>query len=230
MKSFFVIQTFEIKILATCVFLLALANILNLIFGMPFWPITRLIDLGSDENLSAWFSSILLFIASLVGYDCWKVAKYKLLKNRNMILLFAFLLTFMSLDELARIHETIGDDLAKLTGLNNADIAKNANWVWLGGPVIILIFLYCTYALKDLFIGSMYSFKLLIAGMVSIVLGGVFLESSINFLHHEEDKLMWDIEIIVEEILEMTGSILILYALVLWRDEEFRSIKTDNLS
>lgn len=218
------IGKFELKILSVCLALLALANILNLVLGMPFWPITRLIHLGSDENAAAWFSSILFFIASIVAYDCWKLARAQAIKNCYLILYFAMLLAFMSLDELARIHETLGDDLAKLTGLNDASFAKNANWVWIGGPVIILIFGYVLYNLKSLFQTSPFSFKVLIIAFACIVVGGVFLESLTNFLNHDNLKLLWDIEVIFEETLEMLGSILIIYSLIIWRDDTIKRI------
>jgi len=51
-----------------------------------------------------------------------------------------------------------------------------------------------------------------------IILGGVILESTINFLNHEELQWLWNIEIIVEESLEMIGTLFIAYALIVWRD------------
>jgi hypothetical protein len=49
-------------------------------------------------------------------------------------------------------------------------------------------------------------------------LGGVFAESTINFLNQEELKWVWDIEVVLEESLEMMGTIFISYSLIRWRD------------
>ena len=45
---------------------LAIANLLNQAVGTPFWTITRLIDLGSDGNAAAWYSSVLLLAGAYV--------------------------------------------------------------------------------------------------------------------------------------------------------------------
>ena len=59
------------------------------------------------------------------------------------------------------------------------------------------------------------------AGFGLIVVGGVILESTINFLNHEDLQWLWDLEVVVEETLEMLGSLTLAYALCVWRDHEF---------
>jgi len=55
-------------------------------------------------------------------------------------------------------------------------------------------------------------------GLLCIIFGGVVLESTINWLNHEELQWVWEAEIVIEESFEMIGTVLIAYALVLWRD------------
>lgn len=47
----------ELKYLTIATLLLSVANIVDLLSSHPFWPITRLINLGSDQNLAAWFGN-----------------------------------------------------------------------------------------------------------------------------------------------------------------------------
>ena len=56
-------------------------------------------------------------------------------------------------------------------------------------------------------------------GLVVIVAGGVVMESTTNFLNRDDLKWIWDFEIVVEETLEMLGSLSIAYGLCVWRDQ-----------
>ena len=56
-------------------------------------------------------------------------------------------------------------------------------------------------------------------GFALIVLGGVVLESTINWLNHDDLQWVWDVEIVVEESLEMMGTISIIFSFLRWRDE-----------
>ena len=85
-------------------------------------------------------------------------------------------------------------------------------------PFIVAVFASFMFLLKRVFSlvpGSMFYLAL---GFSLIILGGVVLESTINFLNHEELQWVWDIEIVIEESLEMTGTLFIAYALIVWRD------------
>lgn len=208
----------EFQYLFAGIFFLVAANIADLILGKPFWGITRFIYLGSDDNVSAWYSSILLAVAGLVAYECSMHAKRKNIKGSLSFLLFAGLLFFMSADEVARFHEIIGGYAAKYLDISSQDFAKHSGWVWVGGPLIIAVFTGFTFLLKEVFSLVSGSMLFLVIGFSLIILGGVIVESTINFLNHEELQWVWDIEVVVEESLEMTGTIFILYALILWRD------------
>ncbi|HAJ92664.1 MAG TPA: hypothetical protein DCO71_08655 [Gammaproteobacteria bacterium] len=208
----------ELQYLFVGVIFLVVANIIDLVSGTPFWGITRFIYLGSDENVSAWYSSILLAVAGLIAYECWLYANKKNIQGSLSFLLFAGLLVFMSADEVARIHEIIGRYTADFFGISSRDFATRASWVWIGGPFVIAVFIGFMLLLRKMFSlvpGSMFY---LLTGFSLIILGGVILESTINFLNHEELQWLWNIEIIVEESLEMIGTLFIAYALIVWRD------------
>ena len=208
----------ELQYLAAGVIFLVAANIIDLVIGTPFWGITRFIYLGSDENISAWYSSILLAVAGLIAYECWRYARKKNIQGGLSLLLFAGLLFFMSADEVARIHEIIGRYAADFFGISSKDFAKRAPWVWIGGPFVIAVFIGFTLLLKNVFSLVSGSMFYLATGFSLIILGGVILEGSINFLNHEELQWLWNIEVILEESLEMTGTLFIAYALIVWRD------------
>lgn len=208
---------FSLKFLLFLIVLLTLANIIDLIAGSPIWPITRHIYLGSESNVATWFSSILLAIGGLSALQCADIARR--LGQAPWFYLLALLLFGMSCDEMAGLHETIFVDLAKLAEITEFSFARHAPWVWIGGPVIAAVFLGIAWVMRAqmaLVPGTMLFFG---AGLAMIFLGGVVLESTINFLNFEELRLIWKIEVIVEETLEMIGSLVVVQALVKWRDD-----------
>jgi len=208
----------ELQYLFSGIIFLVVANIADLIFGKPFWGITRFIHLGSDNNFSAWYSSMILAVAGLIAYECWVYAKKKEIQGSLSLLLFASLLLFMSSDEVARFHEILGKYVAQYYGISSKDFAKHASWVWIGGPFIVVVFISFLFLLKKVLALVSSSIFYLAIGLSLIILGGVILESTINFLNHEELQWVWDIEIILEESLEMIGTIVIAYGLIVWRD------------
>ena len=207
-----------IFVLGGGVLLLALLNLINDLLGRPFWTITRIIYLGYDNNFSAWYSSMLLFISGMIFLECYFLGK-KDIQNSFSLLLFSLLLFFMSSDEISQFHEIIGGLVAKYMGISSKSYAQHSSWVWIGGPIILIIFMSFLCLLKKAFkiIGNK-GILIIGLGFSSIILGGVILEATINFLNHQNLQWIWDIEVIIEESLEMLGSLLIAYAGIMLLD------------
>lgn len=207
-----------LMVVVVLVGLLALANIVDLMAGKPFWPITQHIDLGSDTNMAAWFSSILLAMGGLVALQCAsRAARLGQAPWFHVLALFMFL---MSCDELARLHETIFGDIAKLAEISGLSMARHAAWVWVGGPVIAALFIVMAWMMRGQFASVPGTMTWLVAGLGTMFLGGVVLESTINFLNADDQKLLWQIEAIIEETLEMLGSFMVVNGLMQWRDAD----------
>jgi len=209
----------ELKYLLAGILVLMAANLVDHLFGRPFWGITRFIYLGFDDNVPAWYSSILLAVAGLISYECSVLAKRLEIQGSLAFLLFAGLLFVMSADELAQLHEIVfGEYAAKYLGISAKAFAKQSPWVWVGGPLVAAIFACFGFFLKGALSAVRHSMLLLVIGFSLIILGGVVLESTINFIDHAERPGIYNLEIIVEESLEMIGTIAVAYALILWRD------------
>ncbi len=124
----------------------------------------------------------------------------------------------MSCDESAQLHETLGNLVLKKTGISVESFSKNSNWVWFGGPIVIILFFFTGLYLKKPFSKAPGTFKFLVWGFVVIIFGGVILESTTNWLNHEDLQWVWNIEIVIEESLELLGELAISYSLVLWKE------------
>lgn len=206
-----------LRFLVALISLLALANLLNILIGKPLWPVTRHIDLGSDTNMAAWFSSVLLALGGLIAIQCAEKSKNVSGTSWEFYLL-SMLLFAMSCDEIARLHETVFGDFAKLAGIHGQSFATHAAWVWVGGPIIAVIFVSIAWTAHKQLALVHGTLSRLILGLALMFLGGVLLESGINFLNQDALKSVWELEIIVEESLEMIGSLIIASALIKWRD------------
>lgn len=171
----------SMRMLYALVLLLALANVINVLTGKHLWPITRHIDLGSDTNMAAWFSSILLALGGLAATQCGIKSKRELGQVWGFGLL-TLLVFAMSCDEIARLHETVYGDFAKALGVTGLSFAKHAAWVWVGGPLIAFTFLFTVLAVRKQLARVPGTTGQLGLGLGMMFLGGVVLESSINFL------------------------------------------------
>ncbi|MFO0948554.1 MAG: hypothetical protein U1D30_21960 [Planctomycetota bacterium] len=40
--------------------------------GRPYWPITQALFLGFENNIPTWYSSLLLFSASMLAFACYR--------------------------------------------------------------------------------------------------------------------------------------------------------------
>lgn len=71
-------------------------------------------DLSSENNLAAWYSSILLFLSAIMAFVCFIIDRLRLQKGFSSYLnigwlILALIFAVLSFDELGSVHEYIGD-------------------------------------------------------------------------------------------------------------------------
>jgi hypothetical protein len=205
-----------LRYLSLGVVLLVLINIVNDAIGRPFWNVTRHVYLGQDDNASAWFSSILLIVAAAFAYKCFRVAQASRIERYWAFGLVAGLLAVMSCDEVARFHESLDAVGARLEAVSTLGVGNHAGWVWVGGPVIVVAFAVFFAVLRRPLSLAPGSVRLFAIGIGLIVFGGILLESTINWLNHDELQWLWNLEVIAEETMEMAGTMFIAYSFQRW--------------
>lgn len=196
--------------------LLAVANLINDLVGRPFWTVTRFIYLGDDQNVAAWYSSILLLGAAALAAKCFLISRAEKRIRPWSFALLAALLALMSCDEIARFHEIMGDFASRFYDPATQEISRHAAWVWIGGPIVIGAFGFFVFLLQAPLRVSPGAVQRIGAGFTLIVVGGVILEATINWMNHEELQWLWNAEVIAEETLEMAGTMLVAYGLAHW--------------
>lgn len=188
------------------------SNIINIMLGEPSWQITRLIDLDAESNIPTWFSSVLLFIAAFFAYRCSLLAKTRQ-NGKTIWQILSLGLLAMSCDEVAAIHEHLGQTINKyFFHLNNL----KSEWVVFVAPFIILVILTVFIKLRYYLnlSGSSVALRFLTLGLIVYVFGSIIVEFTGNFFNYENSKLLYATELIIEESSEMFGAILIIRGLL----------------
>ena len=220
MEDFSLINKRTLHYLTGGILLLVLADIINYIVGMPFRTITRFISLNAESCIPAWYSSLLLAMAGLLSLQCFNYGKRKGVGRHWAFLLLAGLLFFMSCDEIAQFHERTGRVIAVLIArYSGMPLVKR--WVWVGGPIIVGVFLGIIGLLRRPLCLVRRSGLLLVIGFSLIFLGGVILEANAYFILPIYYDLEWarKTTFVLEESFEMIGTIFVAHSLVMWRDK-----------
>lgn len=194
------------------VVVLFVANLFNLALGRPWWTVTQLIDLGMESNLPTWFSSLLWAVAAGFAWVCGRCGGAR--RDRNTFRVLAVLLALFSMDEVAMVHERVGGVLARRLLPDLVAVFPHTSWpLVLGPPVLAVLVAVALYAWPVL-CRTPRAAGLLIGGLTCAVAGGMVLEFAINFLNHMDLEWLWQLEVVAEETLELTGVWLTLWAMM----------------
>lgn len=190
------------------------ANVLDLLVGRPSWTITRTIFLGFEQTISTWWSAVLLASSGMMAYWCYRTSHQRNIRPAFGWLLIAAVLFALSCDEVASLHETLGGYLSKGVAPSAASKWTHTAWPIVLGPLAILFTVAVALIIRKHFVGGVYPGVLILAGAAVLLGAGVGLESTTNWLNHNELQWLWDLEIIAEEAGEMLGAWLIGFGLV----------------
>ncbi len=187
------------------------------IAGHPSWFLSRLVDLNVESNLPTWFSSlqlagvsVLLFLAAALHPVGTTI--------RRAIGALALLLLFLSLDEIASIHEWLGvlsDRYFLGGGRETTAFSHTGLWMLALVPAVLL---WLAWFVRPLWSGPLRSAAIRRLGAVGWLLllgaaGGVELLS--NFFTEESPVAI--LLVVLEEGGEMVGGTLLFWAAFLIR-------------
>ena len=175
------------------------------LLGMNFFPerVSTIIDsrfsLDEEANVPTWYSTILLYSISIASFVLYFFSFKEICRNniwRFYWLVFGSVYLFLSLDEASQIHEI----------LDEAQIIK---WIYLymfaGGTFFLVTVIYFLTIRNDI----KNIRNLILSGLVIYALGGMGMEL-ISDVFSPLPQVLQQIEFILEEGLEMIGSIMVL--------------------
>jgi hypothetical protein len=166
-------------------------------------------SLSEEKNFPTWWSSTLLLACGVV---LWGIARTKTRQagefKRHWAAL-AVIFCYMSIDELVEIHEWLGS----IPGIHELSGVAFYGWVV---PVGILVAVFALSYLKFVVhLPPATRRKVVLAGVIYVG-GALGIELILGAFadQHGEDSFAWTMISWVEEMLEMMGSSLFLYALL----------------
>jgi len=173
--------------------------------------LTKLFDIDGERNIPAYFSfSLLLFAAVLLASIAARQKNGSQPRGVYWAVL-AVVFAYLAFDEGFELHERLGDYIAYWGRVHELQ-----SYVWLipyalFGVTMLLAF---TRFLKQL--PPEHRKRVIISGAVYVTGAMGFEALGALYVHHYHTELGlgYDIETAIEETLEMTGSILFIYALL----------------
>lgn len=184
----------------------------NKLIGAPFEWLTAFVDLGGETNLPTWYSSaqFLLIALSVTFYT------YATFDKRRPVswawIFIAGLYFLMSLDEVAQIHERLGDLTDQLLpGGDRAESRLPHTGLWIiiiGPPVFLVMFGAFLYLWRELAEQRAVIVKFLV-GLVLFFTAAVGVEAMANL---KPQHAAYILQICAEEGGELLATTLMVWA------------------
>lgn len=176
-----------------------------------FTSAAKIFDAGDDTSVPTWFSSLILLISAILLHII-SVKKHDDRYFRHWRVL-AIIFLIMSIDEVARIHERIGE----LDVLINSSFRQGLffyPWVIVGISFVVLVGLaYFRFLLK---LPKEVRFLFLLSAFVFVfgALGLEMLSAYQHYTHGAEHNFTYFLLFNIEELFEKMGVIIFIYALL----------------
>ena len=172
--------------------------------------IVRLFYLGGEANIPTWYKSATLLICSgllfMIAAARKRAQAAFVLYWRDLGIIFLFL----SIDEIASIHEGLG---VQLSHLFEAKGVLYFAWVIAGSAIVISILVAYSKFLRSLPVMATYLFLLSGGIYVGGVIGVKMLEGWYYTLYGQK-TLMFMTIVVVQQLFEMVGIVIFIYSLL----------------
>lgn len=169
----------------------------------------KFVDANTEMNLPAWFTSVLLAVVGLVVLDVARRAHLRRDRWRRHWAVLGAGFGYLSLDELVALHEKFIGPMSALVG--DEGVFKYA-WVAAAGPVVLVLLVVYLRFLRAL---PRRTATLAVLGGAFYVGGSVGLEmvaSALSGVGFSEDGVFLGTVMAVEEVCEMIGPVVFLFA------------------
>ena len=202
-----------IRILLRVIGILVILHMTSLVTGRHSWQLDRFFDLGRDDSLPAWFSSMLWLACSVAAYRCSNLSRDAY--EKKVWFWFAVGLLIFSIDETARIHENLSHLVERrFFDPAFAEKVRRTNWPIVAAPFIAAAFFWLFAFFKKVVRNHPRVWRGVSMGFLIVVLGGAGLEMTINWLQSDSLQWLFEMEVVAEESLEMLGCLLMLSAIL----------------
>jgi hypothetical protein len=171
----------------------------------------EIFDLDGEANIPAWFSSVQLLLIGAVFFIKHLQTGKRDYSNPIFFLIICLGFVFLSVDEMASIHEKIN---SFLKGFEFLPRFKGNHGIWIICYLIIAIILFVSTYSSIIEMWRLHKFEttMLITGMGLLQFGAVFLEIiHYEFLVRDLTSTSHLLEVTFEEFFEMLGGSIMLF-------------------
>ncbi|MGY2128320.1 hypothetical protein [Blastococcus sp. SYSU DS0617] len=179
----------------------------------------RLLNADGEGNVTTWFSTVLLFSIALVCLGVGMLLRARSAPLRRYWLGLALVFGYLSVDELAWLHEEL---IPRMDGIVEAEGAFTFPWVVVAAPLVILFaVVYAGFLWK---LPRRTAALFVLAGLLYV--GGALGLEAVGGLFYGDDlgaNVAYVLVTTVEECLEMIGAALFLYAVARYAEREMRA-------
>ena len=192
--------------------LLGAAFVVDFALGNPIDRISSLLDLDGEANLPAWWASVQWFV---VAAFLWVFA-VRSIRPGGVRSWFLFLLpiafTLFSVDEVAKLHESVGSVLDRLVlsvPRIDTELSKTGVWFLLFGVPFAALFILLIAGLRPYLQQSPAAFTRVAVGVAVFFVGAIGIEALSNVV--VQGSALDMLQVLVEETFEFIGSTLVLW-------------------
>lgn len=189
------------------------AGVLQLFPDVPTFPgmIRRRLDIDSEATIAAWYSSLLLFVASCLLAVAATAVPDRGRGGRRSWVVLSVVFLLLSMDEAVALHEMSGSILVRI-GIQGGYLYYP--WVIFGGLFIAVLFVYLVPWVRRLQLRTrnlfLLSAALFVGGALIVEMLGARVAESLG-----DRTVLYTTLAAVEDLLEMMGSSVFIYALLL---------------
>jgi hypothetical protein len=175
--------------------------------------IIRLFDFNLENNVPTWFSALILAFAAVLLFIIYAHKKRNNIKPASYWLVLALIFVFLSMDESVQIHEEVANIVRPQLG--NHDAGGFLYWAWVV-PYSVSVMAVVAYFLRFVLnLPPLTRNLFFLSGIMYVggALGLEFLEGyffKLYGLDHIYNRILY----CVEELLEMCGVTVFIYALL----------------
>ncbi len=179
--------------------------------GGVHWLLKDTFDVDEEQNIPTWFSATLLLLSALLLFSIARVEREEQSAGAGYWKALGIGFVFLSLDEVAGIHEMLNTWVEQLRG------DSEFNWAYVGAPVFVMVALVFVRFLARLprrtrngmcGAGIIYG-----SGAV-----GIEIVSHLYLKSHDIDTLGYNLYTALEEGLEMAGLIYFIHVLMAYME------------
>jgi hypothetical protein len=189
-------------------------NLVDFQIGYSSVKFHRLISLDLEANIPTWFSSVQLLCIGVIPLSLALSRDFKAPPSKNGLILFGLGFVYLSLDEAASLHEKM-----TYTFHNNPLVPyfDGVHGIWITVYMVVMIVMLILLWKDLIAIAKRFPKEswLFTCGMILYLAGSAGAETVTFFYIDKSNPVIYFLEVLCEESLEMVGASVLLTSVLL---------------